>query len=193
MIIRRNRIEQLSEELAVVSLGPPRISHETAQNCIRGYVMRCQHLSALAYVQIKRLLQRQLLQLLCVAYSSNGVVRCKSKKSDDNGRKFEMDALLFKRISAIKWLSIILNLHNNLNFGVPEFDSLLLRFSIPFISLFLKYVTNILLYVDPLLGNDREIRKYTTAFIRHRSVNSNRGTVLYVRSVLRCYKQDKLG
>jgi hypothetical protein len=77
---RRNRIKKLNEKLAVVSLGPPRISHETAQNCIRGYAMRSQHLSAFAYVRIKRLLQRQLLRLLCVAYSSNGVVRRNLKK-----------------------------------------------------------------------------------------------------------------
>jgi hypothetical protein len=40
--------------------------------------------------------------------------------------------------------------------------------------------------VHLLPGNDHEISNYTTA------VNSNRGTVFSVRSVPRCYKQDKL-
>jgi hypothetical protein len=96
MISRRNGIKKLSGKLAVMPLSPPRISHETAQNCIRGYAMGSQSFTALAYVQIKRLQQRQLLRLPCVAYSINGVVRCKSKRIGDNGQKFEMDALLFK-------------------------------------------------------------------------------------------------
>jgi hypothetical protein len=49
----------------------------------------------------------------------------------------------------------------------------------------------ILWHVDPLLGNDREISNYTTAVTRQRLVNSNRGTVFSVPSVLRRYKQDK--
>jgi hypothetical protein len=48
-------------------------------------------------------------------------------------------------------------------------------------------------HVDPLLGNDREISKYTAAVTRKRPVNSNRGMVFSVRSLPRCYKQDKLG
>jgi hypothetical protein len=44
-----------------------------------------------------------------------------------------------------------------------------------------------------LEGNDREISNYATAVTRERPVNSNRGTVSSVLSVLKCYKQDKLG
>jgi hypothetical protein len=51
----------------------------------------------------------------------------------------------------------------------------------------------ILWHVDPLLGNDREIKNYVTAVTSQRPVKSNRRTVFSVRSVLRCYKQDKLG
>jgi hypothetical protein len=35
----------------------------------------------------------------------------------------------------------------------------------------------VLWHVDLLLGNDREINKYTTAVTRQRHVNSNRGAV----------------
>jgi hypothetical protein len=52
---------------------------------------------------------------------------------------------------------------------------------------------NVLWHVDQLLRNDCEINDYTTAVIRQRPVNSNRETVFSVRSVQRCYKQDKLG
>jgi hypothetical protein len=48
-------------------------------------------------------------------------------------------------------------------------------------------------HVDLLLGNDREINNYTLAVTRQPPVNSNRETVFSVRSVPRCYKQDKLG
>jgi hypothetical protein len=51
---------------------------------------------------------------------------------------------------------------------------------------------NILWHVDPLLGNDREISNYTTAVTRQRPVNSNRGMMFSVRSLPKCYKQDKL-
>jgi hypothetical protein len=51
----------------------------------------------------------------------------------------------------------------------------------------------ILWHVVPLLGNDSETSKYTTAVTRQRPANSNRGTVSSVQSVPRCYKQDKLG
>jgi hypothetical protein len=47
-------------------------------------------------------------------------------------------------------------------------------------------------HVDPLLGNDREINNYATAVTMQQPVNSNRGTMFSVRSMLRCYKQDKL-
>jgi hypothetical protein len=47
-------------------------------------------------------------------------------------------------------------------------------------------------HADPLLGNDREISKCTTAVNRQRPVNSNRGAVFYMESVPRCYNQDKL-
>jgi hypothetical protein len=52
---------------------------------------------------------------------------------------------------------------------------------------------NILWHVDQMLGNNREISTYTTVVTRHQPLNSNRDRVLSVRSVLRCYKQDKLG
>jgi hypothetical protein len=48
-------------------------------------------------------------------------------------------------------------------------------------------------YIDPLLGNDREIGNYTTAVTRQLPVNSNRGTLFSVRSVPRCYKQNEWG
>jgi hypothetical protein len=51
----------------------------------------------------------------------------------------------------------------------------------------------ILWHVDQLLGNDREISKYTVAVTRQWPVNSKRGKAFSVRSVPRCYKQDKLG
>jgi hypothetical protein len=50
----------------------------------------------------------------------------------------------------------------------------------------------ILWHVDPLLDNDREVSKYTTAVTRQRHVNSKRKMVLSVRSVPRSYKQNKL-
>jgi hypothetical protein len=42
----------------------------------------------------------------------------------------------------------------------------------------------------PLLGNDREIRNYTTAVTRQLPVSSNGFST---RPFPRCYKQDKLG
>jgi hypothetical protein len=51
----------------------------------------------------------------------------------------------------------------------------------------------ILWHVDALLGNDRKISNYITAVTRQRPVNNNRGTVFSLRSMPRCYKQDKLG
>jgi hypothetical protein len=55
-------------------------------------------------------------------------------------------------------------------------------------------------HVDPLLGNDREISKYTTAVTSNGFANksvstttigySKRGMVFFVRSVPKCYKQD---
>jgi hypothetical protein len=48
-------------------------------------------------------------------------------------------------------------------------------------------------HVYPLLGNDREIRNYSTNVTRQRPVNSNKETVFSVRFVPRCYKQDKFG
>jgi hypothetical protein len=50
----------------------------------------------------------------------------------------------------------------------------------------------LLWHVDPLLSNDREIINYTTAVTRQRTINNNRETVFSVRSVPKCYKQDKL-
>jgi hypothetical protein len=50
----------------------------------------------------------------------------------------------------------------------------------------------IIWHVEPLLANDREISNYTTAVTRQQPVNSNRGTVLSVRSVPGCYKKDEL-
>jgi hypothetical protein len=41
-------------------------------------------------------------------------------------------------------------------------------------------------------GDDRQISIYTTAVTRQRPVNSNKGTVFYVRFVPRCYKRGKL-
>jgi hypothetical protein len=54
-------------------------------------------------------------------------------------------------------------------------------------------VVIILWQVDHLLGNDREIGNYTTTFTRQRPVKRNRKTMFFVRSVPRCYKQEKLG
>jgi hypothetical protein len=48
----------------------------------------------------------------------------------------------------------------------------------------------ILCRVDPLLRDDREIGDYTAVIARQRPTNSNRGMVISVRSMLRCYKQD---
>jgi hypothetical protein len=50
----------------------------------------------------------------------------------------------------------------------------------------------LLWYVDPLLGNDRDLSSYTTAVTRQQPVNSNRGTVFSVRSLPKCYKQVRL-
>jgi hypothetical protein len=50
-------------------------------------------------------------------------------------------------------------------------------------------------HVDQMLGDDREINRYTTAVTANRHVsttiigNSNRGTAFSVQSMLRCYKQ----
>jgi hypothetical protein len=51
---------------------------------------------------------------------------------------------------------------------------------------------NYLWHEDPLLGNDRELRNYTTVVNRKRPINRSRGKVFYVRSVPRSYKQDEL-
>jgi hypothetical protein len=48
-------------------------------------------------------------------------------------------------------------------------------------------------HVVPLLGNDREISKYTAAVTRQWLVNRRRGTVFSTRSVSKNYKQDNLG
>jgi hypothetical protein len=45
----------------------------------------------------------------------------------------------------------------------------------------------------PLLGNDIEIGHYTTVVTKQLSVNCNEEMVFSVRSVLICYKKDKLG
>jgi hypothetical protein len=46
--------------------------------------------------------------------------------------------------------------------------------------------------LDPFLGNYREVRNYTTAFTRQRSLNTNRGNLFYLWSVTICCKHDKL-
>jgi hypothetical protein len=51
----------------------------------------------------------------------------------------------------------------------------------------------LLRHVCPLLDNDREISDYTTVVAKERHVNSNRETPFSVRSVSKCYKQDRLG
>jgi hypothetical protein len=51
-----------------------------------------------------------------------------------------------------------------------------------------KAMDVILWHVDLLLGNDCEIRSYTTAVSRQRPVNSNREMVFSVQFVPRCYK-----
>jgi hypothetical protein len=62
---------------------------------------------------------------------------------------------------------------------------------------------SVMWYVDPLLGNDREISSYTTTMLSNGSANkhvstaereySNNGKRCFsARSVPRCYKQDKL-
>jgi hypothetical protein len=51
----------------------------------------------------------------------------------------------------------------------------------------------ILWQVDPLLGNDHEIRSCTTVATRQQPVNSDGGTVFSVRSLPRSYNHDKLG
>jgi hypothetical protein len=58
----------------------------------------------------------------------------------------------------------------------------------------------ILWHVDPLLGNDREIIKRTTAVVRSRilqqtqnqQLHCNRGAVFSMLSVRNCYKQGQL-
>jgi hypothetical protein len=47
-------------------------------------------------------------------------------------------------------------------------------------------------HVDSLLVSDHEISSHTTVVTR-RPLNCNRGIVFSVWSMLRCYKQDKLG
>jgi hypothetical protein len=47
----------------------------------------------------------------------------------------------------------------------------------------------VMLYVDLLLGNDREVRKYTTIVNRQRPVNRNKGTMFSMRSVPIGYKR----
>jgi hypothetical protein len=47
-------------------------------------------------------------------------------------------------------------------------------------------------HVDLLLDNGREITNYTTTVTRQWPANNNRGTMFSVRSVPRCYKQNKL-
>jgi hypothetical protein len=55
-------------------------------------------------------------------------------------------------------------------------------------------------HVDPLLDNDSEISNYTTSVARQQlrrqtrtqQLHCKRGTVIYVPSVPRCYKQNKL-
>jgi hypothetical protein len=72
---------------------------------------------------------------------------------------------------------------------------------IPFLRAKIKTALNyirvqpviILWHVDTMLGYDRKKSNYTTAFTRHRPVNSNRGTVFSVLSVPRYYKQNKIG
>jgi hypothetical protein len=49
---------------------------------------------------------------------------------------------------------------------------------------------NILWHVDLLLGNNGETNDWTTAIIKQRLVNSNRGTLFSVQSMPRYYKQD---
>jgi hypothetical protein len=56
-----------------------------------------------------------------------------------------------------------------------------------------RYPHNVLWHVDPFLARDHEISNDTAAVARQRPLNSNRGNVFSVRSVPRCYKQDKLG
>jgi hypothetical protein len=51
----------------------------------------------------------------------------------------------------------------------------------------------ILRHVDLMLGSNRQINNYTAAVTRQRPLNNNRGKVFSVRSLLKCYKQDKLG
>jgi hypothetical protein len=48
-------------------------------------------------------------------------------------------------------------------------------------------------HVNPLPGNERGISICTTAVTRQRPVDSSRGAVFSLRSVLRYSKQDKLG
>jgi hypothetical protein len=50
----------------------------------------------------------------------------------------------------------------------------------------------ILWHADPLLGNNHEMN-CTMAITRQQPINSNRGTVFPVWTILTCYEQDKLG
>jgi hypothetical protein len=56
-----------------------------------------------------------------------------------------------------------------------------------------EFSVPILWHADPLLADVREIRNYTVAITRQQPVNGKRGTVISTQSMLRCYKQDKLG
>jgi hypothetical protein len=53
-----------------------------------------------------------------------------------------------------------------------------------------KGASYILWDVDPLLGNNRERKNWTTAVTRQRPVKSTGGTVFSVRPVPICYKQE---
>jgi hypothetical protein len=48
-------------------------------------------------------------------------------------------------------------------------------------------------HINPLLGNDRGIKNYTTAVTRQQTINNNREMVFSVQSVLRYYEHDSLG
>jgi hypothetical protein len=50
----------------------------------------------------------------------------------------------------------------------------------------------ILVHISPMLGNNCKIN-CKMVVTRQQPINSNRETVFSVRSMLRCYKQDKLG
>jgi hypothetical protein len=57
----------------------------------------------------------------------------------------------------------------------------------------LSHGSKILWHVDLLLRKDHEISSYTMDITRQQTINSNRLTAFSVWTVLRCYKQDKLG